>query len=369
MTRGAQAFRETSRLPAAAVDERGDAVAAEAAQRRPDQDAARAARQLRREVERLARRVHRQIRGIHRHRVAQRRRVAHQHDAALVGDVQPLVRVGGPRVGALDALDLAVQRGTVAAKRPNAPSTCSHEPLRSHHSRSTANGSDAPELTLPACAQTSDGLRERRQRIRADAALRVGREQVHAVAAESDEAERLLHGGVVLLADVDRDRRRTEEPVGLDVPARAREQCVARGGQRAEVRERRAADESAAAARGQAEELREPAHRHFFEERTGRRARVRERVLVPRAREHARGDRRGQRPARHEAEVARARARDGGGRAERIELGEHVACVTARFRQRRFERLAQLRDGVGLGAHGPRGQGVEIGDLHAAPRR
>ena len=52
----------------------------------------------------------------------------------------------------------------------------------------------------------------------------------HLVAQQN--AERLAHGAVGLGADVDRDRRRADEPLGRDVPTSCGQHGVARRGQR-----------------------------------------------------------------------------------------------------------------------------------------
>ena len=77
-------------------DHLGHAAATECLQRRPDLDTSCAARQLGRVVCWLPPFTRRQIRSRDRHRGTERRLIAHEGDAAVVGNVQPLVRVGCP---------------------------------------------------------------------------------------------------------------------------------------------------------------------------------------------------------------------------------------------------------------------------------
>ena len=150
------------------------------------------------------------------------------------------------------------RRTAAAAHRPNAPSTCSHAPaaavlLGDRRERIERAGVDVAGLR----AHDRRG-RERRQRVGAHAALAVDGDAHEAVAPEAGEPERLDQRRVCLLADHDRDRRRAEEAVGLDVPVLAREHRVSRGGERGEVRHRRPGDERARAAGGQPEEVAHP---------------------------------------------------------------------------------------------------------------
>ena len=91
--------------PAVAVDEGRQAGAAEGAHDRPDGDAAGAAGDFGDELERVARRVPDQVLPVHAHGGAQRGTVPDDGDSAVVGDVEGLVRVGGPRIGCLIAGD------------------------------------------------------------------------------------------------------------------------------------------------------------------------------------------------------------------------------------------------------------------------
>ena len=106
------------------------------------------------------------------------------------------------------------------------------------------------------------------------------------------------------------DPRRALEPVGVHVPARAREHVVPSGEQRGHVRHLAAGDEGGRDAVRQAEQLREPGARDLLDHRCARAADVEAGVLVPRRGQPVRGDRGRQRAADDEAEVAAARNPD-----------------------------------------------------------
>ena len=165
------------------------------AQRGPHLDAARAPRQLRRVVRGLARRRS-SGRYAARDAIAARsaRRVAHEGQPAVVGHVEPLVRVGGPRVGA------ARRRCTRCARvgrgrGPQAEGAVDVHPgarRRAPRRRSRATGSKAPVLTLPACTQTMRRPGERAAaRRRACGPGRRPAPARHASAPEPEQAERL----------------------------------------------------------------------------------------------------------------------------------------------------------------------------------
>ena len=145
-----------------------------------------------------------------------------ERDAAVVGDVEPLVAVGGPRVG-------AVQPGDEVRRASGRPAPTARTRRRRGASRRAAasqsaissNGSNAPVFTSPAWAQTSTGPVEVGQQLGAHPTLVVGGHDRHPVAAEPDEAERLGQRRVRPLADHHLHRRGPEQAVGLGVPARA----------------------------------------------------------------------------------------------------------------------------------------------------
>ena len=127
---------DTRRRPRAhgrssSLDEVGDPRAPELADRRPHGYRPCAARELGAVAHRVADDVllgHVEVR----RRVLHRRlvvvRVGAERDPAVVGHVQPLVRVGRPRVRASWPATRCASDGLAAAHRPNAPSTWTHAP-------------------------------------------------------------------------------------------------------------------------------------------------------------------------------------------------------------------------------------------------
>src|SRR5207253_68744 len=75
------------------LDHVGEAGASQRAERGPDLHRAGTARRLRRELRGVTRLARLEIGGSEGHRPAQRRRIAHEGKPAVVGDVQPLVRI------------------------------------------------------------------------------------------------------------------------------------------------------------------------------------------------------------------------------------------------------------------------------------
>ena len=99
----------------------------------------------------------------------------------------------------------------------------------------------------------------------------------------------------------------------------------------------------APASRGQPEQLQQPPARDLLHHRRGRRGDRAEGVLVPRRREPVGRQRRRQRAAGHEPEVARARRGDEPRRRVARERLDHLLGRLARRRQRAAERRPQLR--------------------------
>ena len=115
--RGAQSF-STSSL---------DAAAAERFQHRVDRDDARAARGFGRPVHAVAPFSFgaQQVRGVLRHRGAVRSGPGDDRNPAVVGNVQPLVRIHGPRVGVLESVG---PRSHFLVDRLRAPTSRTHRP-------------------------------------------------------------------------------------------------------------------------------------------------------------------------------------------------------------------------------------------------
>ena len=102
-----------------------------------------------------------------------------------------------------------------------------------------------------------------------------------------------------------RNRRRAEQSIGFDVPARLRQHDMPGRSERREVGDGRAGDETCARAGRQFKQLGQPAQRHLFEVRGARGHSVQGGILIPCAREPVRRQRDWQCAADDEAEEAR----------------------------------------------------------------
>ena len=204
-----------------------------------------------------------------------------------------------------------------------------------------------------------------------DAALAVDRQHQRARAAEAEQAEHAPHRRVHLGADDHRDRRRAVQPVVVDVPAGARQHRVPGRGQRGEVGHRRADDERAAAVGREPQRVERPAQRRRLDRRRRRRHHVQRAVLIPGRGQPVRRDGHRQRAAVDEAEVAAARHRDRGRRAEAVELIEDVVAGRGRGRaaagrSRPARRRSAASGATRRSAGGSRGSGRRGGRRRAA---
>ena len=242
-----------------------------------------------------------------------------EHQAGVVRHVQPLVRVGRPRIGALDAAarDGAARcwrRPTVRTRRPRG----ARPHGRGDSRRSLRSGSNAPVFTLPACAQTMVGPFVRgqclRQRIRRMRPWSSAVDANDLPRSDAEHAQRADDGHVHFVADDHAQARRALQAVGLDVPAGATQHLVARGRERREVRHMAAGHEADADVRGQPEQLeRASAPATSSTTDAGRRHDVEAGVLVPGRREPVGRHGGRQRAAGDEPEIARSGGGDEAG--------------------------------------------------------
>src|SRR5215813_4528247 len=91
-------------MATASFDHFSQAGPAQKSQGRPDDDTSRSARHLRCEPERMTIGALCQIAGVCRHGGLKQARLAHKCDPAIVGNIEPLVSVRGPRVCKLYAI-------------------------------------------------------------------------------------------------------------------------------------------------------------------------------------------------------------------------------------------------------------------------
>ena len=193
------------------------------------------------------------------------RRLADRDEPAVVADVEPLVGVGRPGIGAVHALDQVAQRGDAAAHSPNAPSTCSQAFGRvASASAIGPSGSNAPLFTLPACGATIGGpsMAGAPPRLRCPSGPGRRSRCASPAPARAHVLERGQHGGMRLLADEDLDRRGVVQALRASTSQPTRP--AARGGRRpyrpcSPARRRSAGRSSASAGRPSSSSIHSPA--------------------------------------------------------------------------------------------------------------
>ena len=105
VTRRAQPCREACRMAAGALDQVGQSLPPQRAQRRPYLDTPCPPGEIRCVVLGLAGLADHEVGRIHRHGSVQLPRIAHEDDAAVVRHVEPLVCVRRPRIGVGETVD------------------------------------------------------------------------------------------------------------------------------------------------------------------------------------------------------------------------------------------------------------------------
>ena len=322
-----RAWRQLCSTSSSTPSRPSDAIAAQIL------DPAHAAARLRRELVRIAAGPVGEIVRLHRHRAAERAGVAHDGETAVVGHVEPLVGVGRPRVGVLDTGGEPAE--PARRSRPQAERSVHVDPDVAGADRVAhrAHRIEGTGVHVPGLSAHDRRPPEARQGVRAHPAFGVDRHAQDPVAPEPEHSERLEQRGMGLLARHHGDRRRFAEPVPVDVVT-VREQHRAPGrGERGEIRHGRAGDERGSRVRGQVQSLQHPPHRDPLQRGADRRAHLAEGILIPRRREPACGQRRGQRAAGDEAEVARTGARDHPLAADLVEPREDLRCRQPLVRQ------------------------------------
>jgi cobalt-zinc-cadmium efflux system protein len=144
-------------------------------------------------------------------------------------------------------------------------------------------------------------------------------------------------------AGEDAHRGRADQPALAGVPARAREHGLPRRREAGDVGHLPARDEPDARALGQAEQVLQPLGDDRLDRSHGGRRDGAERVLVPRRRQPVGGQRRRQRAAGHEAEVARPRRGDEPAVEAAHQLLDDLGARDPVARQRVRQRGAHLR--------------------------
>src|ERR1019366_602936 len=144
-----------------------------------------------------------------------------------------------------------------------------------------------------------------RECLRHHAALRVGRHPDHSVVTQTEELQRGKDRGVSIITDHDMDRRRTEQAVGVRIPAGSFQHSAARGGEGDVVRRGRPGHESDRALRWQIQQIQQPPRRNRFRGRRRWAGEMIAGVLPPRGGQEIGGDTNRMRSANDPAEEPR----------------------------------------------------------------
>ena len=146
-----------------------------------------------------------------------------EHEARVVRDVQPFVRVGRPRVGAFDAVH---QRPEI--RRCRSPETERTVDVQPRARRFGRVGDLGQRVDRPGVHLADLGADDRRavaggecrtEAVRVECALRLAYDDGRR--SEPEQAQRAVDGDVTLRADQDADARRARQAVPADVPAGA----------------------------------------------------------------------------------------------------------------------------------------------------
>jgi hypothetical protein len=256
------------------------------------------------------------------------------------------VRVGRPRVGALDTGAEVAERPRHV--RPHAEGAVDVEPrarllgcVGDRRQRIERAGVDVPELRADD-RRSAAGSERTAKRLDLHASLVVRRHRHDARRAHPQEPQRTIDRHVPLLAGEDADPRRAGEPVAPDVPAGVVQHLPARRRERGHVRELAAGHESGRDALGQAEQVAQPVDRHLLRDRGRGTGGVEPRVLIPDRREPVRCGGGGNAAADHEAEEAPARHADDAGIRGGGELGDDLLRIERPLGERPAERRPEL---------------------------
>ncbi len=193
-------------------DERGDAVAPEGREHGPDLGAAGTLGGLRGEEHRLARLPWGEVGRVGAHRRPQRSGVPHQRDATVVGGVQPLVGIGGPRVGAGDPRDLPGEAGSGGCPEAEGAVDVDPRPVFAGPLDQRNERIARPAVNVASLKADDRGSVQAWKARRDDTPLVVDWQPQRAITAEADQAQRFDERRVGLTASHHLHRRRTDKP-------------------------------------------------------------------------------------------------------------------------------------------------------------
>ena len=309
---GAQALGEAPGQLAAALDEQGHAPTAQLGQRGPGREPPGPPGRLGHEVGGGPHRpapVPDQVGGGEGHRGRVGPGVGAEHVAGVVGHVQPLVAVGGPRVGLLDPRGQMPGRGARRGPEPEGAVDVDPRPVLVSGLAGQGQVVAGARVHVHGLHANDGGPGRSRvqgphQHGRVDGAVRAGGHLLHRPRAQSQEAQGTVDGGVPLRAGQDPYRRRTGQAPRFHVPSHAGQHVVAGRGQPDGVGRLPTGHEPEGRRPRQAQDLLQPPARHLLGHRGGRGCHRVEGGLVPARREQIRAHGRRRRAPDDEAEVA-----------------------------------------------------------------
>ena len=353
-------------MVAAAFDQSGHAGTAERAERRIDREPARPSGELRRPfiVVALAARTL-QIGSRPRHGGTVGGGVAHECEPAVVGHIEPFVRVGGPGVRRGDTVEQVAEAR--ARPGPEAERPVDVHPGVSVRARQTGDLAERIERAGVHVAglRADDRGRARgvpecvAQGVGKHATLAVGLHFDHAGIAQAEQPERAVDGDVRFVAGDDGDARRADEPLRADVPSGARQHRLPGRGKTSGIGHLPTGDESHARALGKPEQFTQPSEDGLLDDRGGGREHEQPRVLVPGARQPV-----GRQRCRHaasddETEEPRTPAGDDAWVGLPRELFHDARGGFTLLGQRACQRIAHGRC-IGGGADWPRSEALQV---------
>jgi hypothetical protein len=238
----------------------GRALPPEGAQCGPDLDLPGPLGRLRSVVHRLEPGVRRQVARHRGETAAQVLGPPDEGNTAVVGDIEPFVPVGRPRIGVGEPGRQVSSRRI--RQRPQSEGCVHVHPglPRPGPRHDVTERIERPGVHLAGLGADDGGPGDAGgQPVGEHPALIVGRDAVDPVSAQAHHPERLDHGGVRLRPHDHRQLRGAEQPVGLHVPAGPGQLLIAGGGEGRGVGHGAPGDERGGGPGRQAEQLSQPA--------------------------------------------------------------------------------------------------------------
>jgi hypothetical protein len=237
-------------------------------------------------------------------------RVSHEREAAVVGDVQPLVAVGDDRVCPLDSLDEMARAVREGGEETEGPVHVQPGAVTLREIGHRGQGVEVAGVHLAGTrdhhgGRVAEGLEFAFERGEVEPSGPVRREFPHGIASQPEHRERLRVARMDVARAENRHPRQTAEAFHVDVHALPKAPPSPSTSERGEVRHGRARGEDPAPRPRQTEELLQPAERDRFEMSAQWRGNPGSRVLIPRGCEPVRAERRRRRPTVDEVEEPR----------------------------------------------------------------